>query len=113
MFSMASLVNTSLSGCESSDVLVDEPFDVELAKNRSPTRRVEAEHAEVFVGLTLRVLVLRLVDALVLGPNEPRIQNPGVLAPNSRDARLAIGRSLPLADQERQRLQGVGRGLLR
>ncbi len=45
---------------EVGDVLVDEAFDVELAQNRAPARRVEAEDAEIFVSLTLRVLVLRL-----------------------------------------------------
>src|SRR5712691_2216722 len=76
-------------------VLVDEPLDVELTHNRAPARCVEAEDGEILVRLTLRVLVLGLIDALVLCPNEPRIQNAHVLALNSCGAWLPIRRPLP------------------
>lgn len=97
---------------EVGDVLVDQPLDVELSQECAAARCVEAEDAEIFVGLTLRVPLLGLVDAPVLDSNEPRIQNARVLALHPSCARLALGGPLPPTDQDAERLQRVGRSRL-
>ena len=71
-----------------SDVLVHVPFDVELAKDGAATRLVEAEHAKVLVRFALRVFVLGRIYAPILRADEPRIENPCVLALYGAPARL-------------------------
>jgi hypothetical protein len=73
-----------------SDLLVDVPFDVELAKDGAATRLVEAEHAKVFVRLAFRVLVLWRIDTLVLHADEPGVENASVLALHAGSARLTL-----------------------
>jgi hypothetical protein len=59
------------------------------------------------MGFALWVFLLRRIDTAILTPNEARVQNSRVIAPNGAVARLSFGDPLPSSDQKSGSLERI------
>ena len=88
--------------CGIEHVLVDEAFDVELSKDHTLSRGIEAEDADVLVHFTLWISLLRRIGAAIANLDESRTEDALVLPRDGAIPRLAFCGSGPSPNESRE-----------
>ena len=94
-------------------VLIHKTLNMKLPEDKLLSTFVEADHSPLLVGLTFRIVRLRLVDRTALNVEIPAVEYELILAFDFGGTWLTFSCSLPFTDKELQRLPGIGsRGAL-